>query len=320
MVPSAVPSHTNLTSPESLVSVGKLLRAARESQNRAVVDIAEELCLMQRYLHAIEDDDLKNLPAGTFFYRSFVRQYATLLGVNLEGLMPAVDAMTRGANAEPDAPAHAAQEPAAEPAPVRTLDPLVEAVNQSYLSRLGMRWPVSLLILALVGCSGVYAWWNGSSDATIPAAATVHQAPDPAPSAVVAPAVSAELPAAGADATGLSNGDAIPETKKSGPPPAPVASVVPTSESSVELSLSATEQTWLSITSSGHQIFSGVLHASESKTVSGVEKATLRIGNAGGVEIRWNGKSLGPIGGRGEVRTVLLTPGNFEILSPSKTL
>lgn len=76
--------------PPPLVSVGKLLRRARESQDLEIADIAAELCLDQRYLRAIEVDDLPSLP-GAFFYRSFVRQYGARLGVDPQTLKSAVE-------------------------------------------------------------------------------------------------------------------------------------------------------------------------------------------------------------------------------------
>jgi hypothetical protein len=42
----------------------------------------------------------------------------------------------------------------------------------------------------------------------------------------------------------------------------------------------------------------------------------MRVGNAGGIAVRLNGKEIGPIGGRGQVRTIRFTPDNFEIVEP----
>jgi cytoskeleton protein RodZ len=82
------------------------------------------------------------------------------------------------------------------------------------------------------------------------------------------------------------------------------------------LSLSATERTWLSVTSGGKQIFSGILQPGETKTLSGLEAARMKVGNAGGLEIRWNGKPVGPIGSSGQVRTIVFTPDNLKIVKP----
>jgi hypothetical protein len=85
----------------------------------------------------------------------------------------------------------------------------------------------------------------------------------------------------------------------------------------VVLNLSATETTWLSITSEGKNIFSGVLEPSQTKTLRASDVAKMKVGNAGGLDVRWNGKAIGPIGGRGQVRVVLFTPEGYQILPPA---
>src|ERR1700685_605276 len=81
-----------------MTSVGEILRRERQAQGREMSEIAEDLCITQRYLRAIEEDDLKSLP-GIFFYKSFVKQYAALLCIDEKRLQPGVEALT--ASAEP---------------------------------------------------------------------------------------------------------------------------------------------------------------------------------------------------------------------------
>ena len=76
-----------------MTSVGIILKTERERQGREPAEIAEELCITQRYLRAIEQDDLGSLP-GTFFYKSFVKQYAAILGVDEMLLKPGVESLT----------------------------------------------------------------------------------------------------------------------------------------------------------------------------------------------------------------------------------
>ena len=52
--------------------------------------------------------------------------------------------------------------------------------------------------------------------------------------------------------------------------------------SHVVLNLSATEATWISITSDGKQIFSGMLQPSQTKTVSGLDAAKMKVGTPQG--------------------------------------
>src|SRR6476646_2612949 len=73
-------------------SVGRILRRARERNGRAVAEIADELCLTQQYLRAIEEDDVQSLP-GTFFYKNFVKQYAAIVGVKESEIRPGVEAL-----------------------------------------------------------------------------------------------------------------------------------------------------------------------------------------------------------------------------------
>jgi hypothetical protein len=163
-------------------------------------------------------------------------------------------------------------------------DPLVEDGNRRYLPDRRVGLPLAGLVAVLLGCSAFYGWWNKAPRSTV-----------------------ARNPVSIAS---------------------PVQSVTPTvdvrtttePDGHVVLSLSATEETWLSITSDGKQIFSGILQPSQTKTLTGLEAAKMKVGNAGGLEVRWNGKQIGPIGPRGQVRVVLFTPENFQILAPSQTL
>src|ERR1700730_366126 len=104
-----------------MTSVGEILRRERQAQGREMLEIAEDLCITQRYLRAIEKDDLKSLP-GTFFYKSFVKQYAAVLGLPEALLQPGVEALT----APPEPALLPGQPPARESeGAVRDLDPLV---------------------------------------------------------------------------------------------------------------------------------------------------------------------------------------------------
>ena len=132
-------------------SVGRILRSARERQGRAVAEIAEELCLTQQYLRAIEEDDVKSLP-GTFFYKNFVRQYAAIVGVKEAEILPGIEALAAAAE-EPVLPGTPGQPP------VRPLDPIVADSNRHYFASARLGLSVAGLVVVLLACSGFYAWW-----------------------------------------------------------------------------------------------------------------------------------------------------------------
>jgi hypothetical protein len=93
--------------------------------------------------------------------------------------------------------------------------------------------------------------------------------------------------------------------------PAPAAA-----DGDVQIEVSATEQTWVSITGDGKPAFSGTLQPAEIKTVAARDGARIRTGNAGGLQVRLNGKSIGPIGPAGQIRTVIINKTGFQILEP----
>jgi len=262
-----------------MTSVGEILRRERQAQGREVPEIAEDLCITQRYLRAIEEDDIKSLP-GTFFYKSFVKQYALLLGLDETKLLAGVDALT--ATEEP------LPLPGANPkySPLREVDPIVADSNRRYFSDRRVGLPVAALTVVLLGCSGFYTWWNKAS----------HPARQPGNSAMAIPVANSSKAVPTVDVKTETGPDGV---------------------NHVVLNLSATETTWLSITSEGKNIFSGVLEPSQTKTLRASDVAKMKVGNAGGIDVRWNGKPIGPIGARGQVRVVLFTPESFQILAPA---
>ena len=156
----------------------------------------------------------------------------------------------------------------------------------------------------VLASSGFYAWYNNGGLRS-GNAQTILSAPPRMESRVAAQQVSAP---------------AQPATPGAAPSIDVTTMTGPDGVNRVVLNLSATEKTWLSITSDGKKVFSGILEPSQTKTLTGLEAAQMRVGNAGGIEVRWNGKPIGPIGPRGQVRVVLFTPDNFQILPPPSTL
>jgi hypothetical protein len=117
--------------------------------------------------------------------------------------------------------------------------------------------------------------------------------------------------------------EAVPVSLASDPKPdevdeSTIAAEAASTDYKVMLDLLAHEATWLSVSSDGKPVFSGILQANQTKSVGGKQFAKLRVGNAAGIEVRLNGKLLGPLGARGQVLIVLFTPDNFQIVSTPK--
>ena len=279
-----------------MFAVSEVLQRARLDQGIDLATVAARTKIKAKYLQAIEAGDPKSLPGG-FFYKSFAHQYATFLGVDASAIDAEIDRVL-GADAPLPSP-KAAEQKAVE------LSPRPRSARK-YFS-------YAALVLVLVACLGIDDWWHESravapekieSRAPVAKNTTGRRAPSPAAGRVSLPSVS---------------------QVGAGPAPAvPVAAVARQEEpaapagSSVELALTATEETWLSASSDGTPVFSGVLEANQTKTIEGKEFAELRVGNAAGLEVRLNGKPLGPLGAHGQVRDLAITPDKFQFVSTPK--
>jgi cytoskeleton protein RodZ len=77
------------------------------------------------------------------------------------------------------------------------------------------------------------------------------------------------------------------------------------------LEITAEETTWLSIKFSNGKTDEALLRPGDSKTWTFAGRATLKIGNAGGIGMKFDGEDLGTPGDPGEVKTLTL-PENPE--------
>ena len=187
---------------------------------------------------------------------------------------------------------------AAATSPLRTASPVMTAAPfQERAPALWWRSPLVIFtgIGALVILLGIVLWPTSSgpagnqvasaSEPATPPAATVKASSQPAASATSAPAAVVSRPAATA---------------------APVATRV---------ELVASEPSWVSFRGGdGATLFSGVIEPGKSQAVDIHQTAVLRAGNAGGLTVRANGKSLGPLGPHGAIREVEFKNGDFKLV------
>jgi hypothetical protein len=80
------------------------------------------------------------------------------------------------------------------------------------------------------------------------------------------------------------------------------------------IELEASEPSWISIRGADGNTLSRLIQPGNIQNVDIREPAILRAGNAGGLTIRSNGKSLGPLGPHGAVREVEFKDGAFKLV------
>ncbi|MBO8158551.1 RodZ domain-containing protein [Thermosyntropha sp.] len=80
----------------------------------------------------------------------------------------------------------------------------------------------------------------------------------------------------------------------------------------VNLVIKANQNCWLNVKVDGNEVFRAVLPAGESKSFKGNEEIYIKAGNAGGIDITFNGEKLGSLGKTGQVIEKKFTKGNIE--------
>jgi cytoskeleton protein RodZ len=296
-------------------SIGERLRQERVRRGWEIEEIAERTKIGPSLLQAIENNDLSKLP-GSFFTRSFVRQYARALGLDEAEF----DSELNQLAGPPQPP-----EPEEKPAGIRERIHM-QPIEPSRPVRGGFGGPLIAFVLVLAICSVVYTFWQrarSASSASEPARTEAQAKPKPKPagttpdaSAAIQPA--AQVASAPAPAPVPAQAPAA-TTPEPAPPTTAVAQAAPAPAASapVRVELRATGPAWVRVTADGKVLFSGTIEAGQSQTFEAKEIIRVRTGNAGGLEAALNGKPAGPLGNAGQVRELEFTPSQFRIVPPT---
>jgi cytoskeleton protein RodZ len=308
-----------------MTPIGETLRRERLKRNLDLEQISRELKISTHTLEAIENEQFDHLP-GAIFAKSFVKQYARILELD-------------------DAEMAAQVQSRFEPEPLPTFEtvskaPLGMAVKVPGLRSGGPAWKsiflrLAMLALIVLVTSGIYVFWQQSRATQMARRSAIQQpsAQVSAPQIPSAPQSAAPVPDTQTAAPGdvqqadraLANGvlQASPAPAASIPSavasaPIQQTSATPNSSPSdaIRLKLTAQEPVWVRASNNGKFMFSGTIEPGQPKEIDATGQVELLLGNAGGINIDLNGKPIGPFGPKGQVRTVHLTSGGFNIVPP----
>jgi cytoskeletal protein RodZ len=269
-----------------MANFGAGFRRARESAGLPLEKIAAETRISTRFLLAIESEDFHLLPGGVF-NRGFVRAYAAHLGMDPD---QAVSEYSR-ISATSDEP----------------LDVLRDGERASDRKAERNLYPVLAgILLLLIGA--YYFATRGSTSKNVDTATNAAQesvAPEPStpstppPTAPSTPTIQApeEVPTATTATTAA-------------PSPVEVAPAATTPFAALVLEVDVKELTWIRIATDGNVALNDSVSAGTVRRFSAERSIDVTLGNAGGTSMKINGREMGQLGARGQVRQFRITPEN----------
>jgi cytoskeleton protein RodZ len=263
--------------------ISDLLKRTRLDRGFDLADVARETRIPLRHLNALEAGNFTNLPALAYSI-GFVRTYARYLGIDAD---------------------HAAQQYKSE---TTQLDAMLTAAPMEIDTE--SRLPSRNMVMGSVAALGTLA-------AVFIAYAALRGDDAPAPEAAATVDAAEDVPVTAQAAPVLSETAAPPVAETIAPPPTltpitPAPAALPALPSAtgpalagvptVGLVLRAKEDSWIKVSDGGPvSLKIGILKAGETYSVPQVPNLRLQTGNAGGLDVIYNGQLMPPLGAKGEV-------------------
>ncbi|MCA3314226.1 MAG: helix-turn-helix domain-containing protein [Roseomonas sp.] len=275
-------------SPQEAARVGEELREARNALGVSLEDAATQLRINKRYLQALEEGRVKDLP-GAAYAVGFVRSYATALGLDPD------EAVRRFRDVSGTAVTKSGELVFPEPVPRR-------GIPTGVLAALG-------LALAMGGYIAWYQWSGRGErvvDAVPPLPPRLERAVDAVAGRETPAAPVAETPALPPPAPPLS------------PPPATAPRPTPPIDpDKPRVVIRAKGESWVQIrdNAANRVITDRVLRAGETIEIPNRPGFVLTTGRAESLDILLDGREVDPFGGPGVRRNIALEPDQLSTLS-----
>lgn len=262
--------------PPVSAGLGVALRVARKERGLSLTELSTRTKIRPDYLTALEEERFDSLPPYPFV-RGFLQTYAIELGLDPEPLLARL-----GALIPPSEPASIEEARRLETAikPARPLTP-----RQRGMRTAGIVGFVAVILLGVYGARQLH-------ELSQPVPTPTPEGAAPSPSRPAPQASAPESPAAQTTAT-----QATPQAS----PIAPAGATTQVTDSGITIDVEATGRSWIRVVADDALAYEGFVAAGEQRRWQAKGSMTVRVGNAGAIAVRVNGKSVGPLGGRGEV-------------------
>ncbi len=292
------------------------LQRIRESKGLRLEDISRRYKIRLSFLESIESGSFEDLPEPVYT-KTFIKTYAGLLGIDTGPILARYAKYIEKVSPTPQS----------EPPKDKDLEPHTEIAVFDWLGRQASKIGWTVVAVAVVIILGIYVFQDSGDKPnpgrmiareavkppekppeTPPAeqsSAPPVQPPEAAPPQQAAVQTSTpQPPTQAATPQQAPVQTAVPETKKPEAAPIPAEKkppMTPPVPGALSLKIEATEAAWVQVKADKTPSVQKLMQAGETMTTEAKERITVDLGNAGGVQITFQGQSLGSPGKRGEV-------------------
>jgi cytoskeleton protein RodZ len=280
-----------------LASFGERLKRTRENKKMSLDDVSRATKISTRMLAALEEEKFDQLPGGVF-NKGFVRAYVRHLDLNEEQAIRDYNAVAGSG----------ASDIKSEDAELRAIAERKEKERAGRPHSQGIPWgivAVFLLILAL----GLSIWGFltrervDAEQARSAVSRTLRDASDRQPKEES----SASMPTSLVP-TEVAHTQAVSDN----PDDSFTGTTQPAASAPIVLTITAREDSWLTILADGRPLAQGMLAAGREQSISARKEVVLKSGNIGGLDITFNGNKLPSQGDSAEVKTLTFTPTGLQ--------
>lgn len=268
-------------------SVASIIKSEREKRNVSLAQIAAETRISLRHLKSLEEGRYNDLPGG-MYNRAFLRAYCENLNLDPNEILRQYDEETISHIEK-------LQKPKALPPP--KVSPI--KLNPIFI------WSIMLIVSA----TGLFFSRKWITDVFSPYFSR-PQTTNIRPKSTNLPAAEPVLQPSRQD-TASQTEEATPNQVAVISSSGELPSNLPASMSSLSLEITATEECWISIDHDGKSAVRKLLEPGEVQSINAAERFVIRLGNAGGVTLKINGKPAKPLGKAGEVIDLLINKSNL---------
>ena len=279
-----------------VASFGERLKKEREKRGMTLEEVSGVTKVSVRNLRALEQEKFDQMPGG-IFNRGFVRAYAKHLGLDDDQVV--ADYMEAAGESVPSL-----VPPDILPPPHAPEKAAVPANSQPAESSAQVPWAalIGLVVLGTV----VLGFWSYHSHRK---AAENPMAVEPTSATHLTEAASAAPDAAPAAQRADSSADPAGSTTSPGGQSPPAAA----SGGGFDLALRAHDEVWLSSAVDGKPPSESIMEDGQSITVHATDRAILKVGNAGALDVAFNGQKVPVRAAEGEVRTLTFTASGLQV-------